>query len=420
MPSKPSIVVAGGGFAGLETAFLLHHRMHGAVDITLVSDRDKFLFRPNTIYVPFGHDWTEFEIPLAHPTDRQHIRFIQDRVVGLDPVSKHLELAGQKVHYDKLVLATGATMRPSEIPGLADHGASIWTPEAMMGFRAAVERLVERGKAGKATNVLFLIPPNNKCAGPMYELIFMLETYLRRQHARSPINLSWTTSEHSFIQAFGPKLHDVVTKEFSERGIHGYVDHVVTEVKDGQVLYQNGAVFDYDELFSFPPYIAAVNYPGLPADDRGFIQTEPASRAVVGVPDVYAPGDGGDFPVKQAFLAFLQADAVAEHIVADLRGEAQPRVTFDPVSMCVMEQFDKATFAQVPLRTTGLADRPVEVRPDAGDDYKVGVGPAWRLGKKLLGFYLPMRFRAGEPFHAGAAWKMMDIGLKGMSGLLAD
>jgi sulfide:quinone oxidoreductase len=194
----------------------------------------------------------------------------------------------------------------------------------------------------------------------------------------------------------------------------------VSEVGPSNVTFANGAVIDYDELVSFPPYVAAVNYEGLPSDDRGFLATEPASRAVQGVEDVYAPGDAGDFPVKQAFLAFLQADATAEAIVADVRGAETPRVAFDPVSMCVMEQFDKATFAQVPLRVTGDPLRPVEVRPDAGDDYKVGSGPMWRLGKKLLGVYLPMRFRAGEPFHAGTAWTMMDVGLKAMSGVLAD
>jgi hypothetical protein len=38
----------------------------------------------------------------------------------------------------------------------------------------------------------------------------------------------------------------------------------------------------------------------------------------------------------------------------------------------------------------------------------------------MLGFYLPMRFGAGEPFHAGAGWQMMDLGLKGMVKVLAD
>jgi sulfide:quinone oxidoreductase len=68
--------------------------------------------------------------------------------------------------------------------------------------------------------------------------------------------------------------------------------------------------------------------------------------------------------------------------------------------MCVMEQFDKATFAQVPLRLTGRAEQPVEVVPDAQKQYRVGSSAARRLGKKALGLYLPWRFRAGNAFHA--------------------
>jgi sulfide:quinone oxidoreductase len=149
------------------------------------------------------------------------------------------------------------------------------------------------------------------------------------------------------------------------------------------------------------------------------LRTDLATRQVEGNPDVYAPGDAGDFPVKQAFLALLQSDSVAEHIASQVIGRAFVS-PFDPVSMCVMEMLDKATFAQVPLELTGDPARPVRVRPDADGDYKVGVSPLWRLGKKMLGFYLPMRFGAGEPFHAGAGWKAMDVGLKGMSGMLAD
>ena len=84
-----------------------------------------------------------------------------------------------------------------------------------------------------------------------------------------------------------------------------------------------------------------------------------------------------------------------------------------------MEQFDKATFAQVPLRLTGDPARPVEVRPGANGDYHVGSSLAWRGGKKLLGLSVPWRFGHGRPFHSGPFWAGMEVGLKGMAGVLA-
>ncbi len=62
--------------------------------------------------------------------------------------------------------------------------------------------------------------------------------------------------------------------------------------------------------------------------------------------------------------------------------------------MRIMEMLDRATFAQVPLRLIGDPELPVEVRPGADDLYKVGVSSIWRLGKKMLGAIVPMRFHA--------------------------
>lgn len=419
MPARMRVLVLGGGFAGLESTFLLRHRLHDDVDLTLVSDATSFLFRPNTIYIPFGADPESLRIPLEEPCRRRGVRLVHGRVAEVDPVARAVSLSdGTRLGYDRLVVATGSAMRPEEVPGLAEHGAAIWTPADMLRLRETVERVVARGRAGTPTRVLFLVPPNNKCAGPLYELVFMLETHLRRNDARDPVEITWATFEAGYIQAFGPKLHEVVTRQFAERGITGHTGRRVVRVEPGEAEFADGGRCGFDEMVSFPPYIAAVDHAALPRDDRGFVTADPATRRVAGLDDVYVPGDAGDFPVKQAFLAFLQADAVAETLAAEVTGGA-PRATFDPVSMCVMEQFDTATFAQVPLRVTGDPERPVEVRPGAEDDYKVGVSPVWRLGKKMLGVYLPMRFHAGEPFHAGAAWTLMDVGLRGMSGVLA-
>ncbi|MFN8132056.1 MAG: FAD-dependent oxidoreductase [Solirubrobacteraceae bacterium] len=420
MTATPRVLVLGGGFAALESAFLLRMRLHDDIDISLVCDRDQFVFRPNTIYVPFGADPDSLLVDLRAPLHKRSIPFHEGRVADVDTDAKLVALEdGQRLAYDKLIVATGAGMRPDEIPGLSEHASTIWTADSMLGVRAAFERVRDAALAGTDQRVLFLVPPNNKCSGPLYEIVFMLETWLRRAGAHDRVRITWSTYEHSFIQAFGPRLHEVVTAEFAERGIDGHVEEVVTEVRAGEVAYADGSTREFDELIAFPPYVAAVDYGGLPTDDRGFVHTDLHSRLAEDCDDVYVPGDAGDFPIKQAFLAFLQADAVANHIMAEVHGRDFTE-GFDPVSMCIMEMFDKAVFAQVPVELTGDPAMPVRVRPGADDDYKVGVSPVWRLGKKMLGMTVPMRFHSGEPFHAGTAWQVMDVGIKGMSGVLAD
>ena len=51
------------------------------------------------------------------------------------------------------------------------------------------------------------------------------------------MDITWSTYEQSFIQAFGPRLHEVVTGEFADRGIDGHTDEVVTEVTAEEVRY---------------------------------------------------------------------------------------------------------------------------------------------------------------------------------------
>ena len=423
MNSPVRIAIVGGGFAGLESAFLLRSRLGARADLTLISKSDSFLFKPNTIYIPFGADLAPLLIPLARPTSKRDIRLVRGEATSIDPDHRRVDLSGdhlgERVRYDFLVLASGADMSPEEIPGLAEHAETIWTPEEMFSLRTRFEELVARASRGEGQTVLFAVPPGNKCAGPLYEIVLMLETWLRRKSVRERVKLVFTTYEETFIQAFGPKLHEVVLSEFATRGIEGHTGTHLAAVDAHTAMYADGGVREHDLLVAFPPYVAAVRYQGLPADERGFLVTDLATRRVQSQERIYAPGDAGDFPVKQAFLAFLQADAAAEAVAAEVLGTPARRAAFDPVSMCVMEELDKATFAQVPLELTGNPSRPIAVRPDANGTYRVGVSPAWRLGKKALGIYLPLRFKAGRPFHAGLPWRAMDGGLKAMSTLLA-
>lgn len=418
MAAKPRILVLGGGFGGLETIFTLKSLLGDQADLTLVTDRPYFLFKPNTIYIPFGEPPEKYEIDLVHPLKKQSIHMVEARVQNVNLESKTVETDKETLSFDYLVIATGAKMRPEEIPGLVEHAVTVWTPNDMLTLRDRITRIIENGRHGIHSRVLFLVPPNNKCSGPLYEMVCMLDTHLRRHAVREKVELAFATKEGAFIEAFGPRLNTVVAEEFGNRGIAGHISHIVRDVNEKSVRFQDHGELPYDLLISFPPYAAACSFPALPIDERGFVKVDPASRRVAGSDRVYTVGDAADFPIKQAFLALLQGDAAADHIAAEVLGR-KPEVDFVPMSMCVMEQFDKAVFAQVPLRYTGDAQRPVEVDVADTDHYKVGVSPLWRVGKSALGFYLPWRFGGGKPFHSGFAWNMMDLGLKAMSSVMA-
>ena len=283
--AKPQIVVLGGGFGGLESAFYLKRRLHDEARITLVSNQDYFLYKPNTIYIPFGLAPETLKIPLEQPIQRKELTFVQAKAHEIDTAARKVHVDGQKgghkappLQYDFLVVAPGAGMRPEEVPGLQEYAQTIWTPADMLRLREDFNNMLEEAKAGQHRHILFLVPPNNKCSGPLYEMVLMLDTWLRRQKARDGVDITWSTYEDGYIQAFGPRLHEVVVEEFERRNIAGHTQYGVERVEKGEVIYRNGKRLGYDLLISFPPYVAATPFPGLPTDDRGFISTDAEAK----------------------------------------------------------------------------------------------------------------------------------------------
>lgn len=97
MSASPRIVIAGGGFGGLETACLLRMRIHDEGDIALISDRISFLFKPNTIYIPFGGLIEPLLIDLEEPLRKRHVSFFNASVPGVDPDKRTVSMADRTV-----------------------------------------------------------------------------------------------------------------------------------------------------------------------------------------------------------------------------------------------------------------------------------------------------------------------------------
>ncbi|MGX1789886.1 NAD(P)/FAD-dependent oxidoreductase [Bosea sp. NPDC055332] len=109
MSGSHHVVVIGGGFAGLETV----HRLSGAdARVTIVDRRNHHLFQPLLYQVATASLATsEIAWPIRHLFRRRgDVTTLLAEVTGVDITKREVALStGETLHYDTLVIATGAT-----------------------------------------------------------------------------------------------------------------------------------------------------------------------------------------------------------------------------------------------------------------------------------------------------------------------
>jgi NADH dehydrogenase FAD-containing subunit len=394
--TKPRVAVIGAGFAGLETIFCLRHLLGDSVELSLVSNDKNFVFRPDTIYIPFGADPKRFVVPLARPLANTGTRVVYDRARAIDREDQKVVLREGEVPYDFLVVATGAGVRPDEVPGLAEHATSLWTAGGMLRLRRAYERLLEVAQQGHRQRLVFVVPPHNLCTSPVYELALMTDTWLRSNGARERVEMTLATYEDNLIEAFGFRFDGLMRRRFAEDGVTLRTGLVVTEVEPRHCRFEGGERLPFDVLVSFPPHVVPHPFEGLPSDERGYVRVDKHSRRVAGPDRVYAIGDASTYPAKRAYLALLQAGVAAEHIAAEIEGRA-PRLSFPRVCETLVQAMKETT-----LHDTG--PRPAQGFPPpwnrlSPDQFEVGVSPLWRAGTRTVGLHFNWRLAPGEPFY---------------------
>jgi sulfide:quinone oxidoreductase len=311
------VVIVGGGVAGIETLLALHDLAGDRVALTLVAPQPDFLYKPLLVEEPFDLGPAERH-ELEPLVEEKGARFVLHAVSAVRPQDHVVELDdGSKLDYDYLVVCAGGRFKP------AFQGA-ITFPSGGEPFRA--DELLDRAEA-KDHRMAFVVPHGVTWSLPLYEIALMTQ---RRAVERSiDAKIAVITPESSPLVVFGVPASTAVSELLHARGIKVFPGSTVHELgKEGITMRPGNRSLGPAEVVALP-VMEGPAIDGLPADEQGFIPIDDHAR-VKGLEDVYAAGDGTNFPIKQGGLGTQQADAAAEHIAHQLgaAGAAEP---FRPV-----------------------------------------------------------------------------------------
>ncbi|PPD24966.1 MAG: FAD-dependent oxidoreductase, partial [Methylomonas sp.] len=151
---KHTILIVGGGAAGLELATALGQRLGkpGLAEVTLLDAASTHIWKPLLHEVASGTLAEAEQIEYLAQAHRNHFRFLLGKMVGLDRSAKEIivgavvnkqgvELIPQRrFRYDSLVMAVGSVSNTFGIEGVEQHCRFIDTTKEAFRFQ---KQLVE-------------------------------------------------------------------------------------------------------------------------------------------------------------------------------------------------------------------------------------------------------------------------------------
>jgi len=338
------LVVAGSGFAALTAARHLR-RLSPEAEITLVAPAPEFVYSPSLIWIPTGlRRSEELRVDLTPWLARQRVRFRAGWVTGLAEGGRRLLTTGGEVANDGLVIATGARFlrRLSGIEHALTLCTGIGSAEMIRARLAAMP--------GGTLAFGFAANPHEPQAirgGPMFELLFGIDTLLRRQGRRDRFKLVFFNASAEPGKRLGERAVKGLLQEMARRGIEARLGHKLLGF-DADRVRTEGGDFPADLILFMPGLTgpAWAQGSGLPLSPGGFIQADAGCR-VRGIERVYVAGDAGSYPgpdwlPKQAHMADLQARAAADNLWSELQGRT-PTARFRNELVCIVDAYDRGS-----------------------------------------------------------------------------
>ena len=341
------VVIVGGGTGGTVLANDLADRLGpeleaGDVRVTLVNDDPDHVYKPVWLYVPFGQrEPGDGRRPLPELVD-DAVDLRVDRVTALDTDAQRLQYRdGPAESYDYLVLATGSTLAPDRIPGLAEGGHDYYSEVGATALREELLSFTE------GHLVLSVIGTPHMCPAAPLEFVFMADDWFRERGLREDVEITYT---YPIQRVHGnPNIAEWARPLMDDRDIavETFFNAEAVDPEARTVTSMEGTDLEYDLLVGIPPHagVDLVTEAGL--GDDGWVDVDKHTLEAERAEHVYALGDTADTGVPNAgSVAHYQAGVVGQRLASELRGRPAT-ATYDGKTLCFIETgMDDASFVE--------------------------------------------------------------------------
>lgn len=339
MTSDKTILVLGGGIGGAVVARRLRTSLPRTHRVVLIERETKHLFQPSLLWLMTGaRTPRSITQPMARLA-RRGIELIHGEVERINPETRAVQVAGQEIRGDYMVIALGAEYATETIPGLSSSGHNFYTPEGAESLHQALTRF----RQGRLVVLVGGIP--FKCPAAPYEAVMLLEAVLRKRGVRDNVSVDLYTPEPGPMPVAGSAVSMAVRQMVESKGVRLHTEHAVTQVDVSACLihFKNGMSASFDLLAYVPPHRApaAVRESGL-TGESGWI---PVNKKTLETkyPGIFAIGDVASIPLaigkplpKAGVFAHGQAEVVAHNILHAITGKGEPR-SFAGHGACFVE-----------------------------------------------------------------------------------
>jgi sulfide:quinone oxidoreductase len=325
------VLILGAGFGGLELAAALSEHLGEEADVTLIDQRDHFVFGFSKLDVMFGRRQAE---TVRHPygaISKQGVRFVHTTVRTIDPTTRRVLTDAGAFTGDVLVVALGADLEPSATPGLIEVGCEFYSNDGALSARRELESFSGGDVIVGVTSIPFKCPPAPS------ETALLVHDYLTSRGLRDRSTVSLVMPLPAPIPP-SPDASAALLVAFEERGIDWHPGRIVTSLDADRraAVFSDGAELPFDLFLGVPKNVApaVVLESGMAVD--GWIPVDPSTLETT-FPDVYAVGDVTSVGTPKAgVFSEGQAGVVASSIVARVRGDAVP-AGYDGRGTCYLE-----------------------------------------------------------------------------------